>query len=734
MYWKVARDLMSVKPLVNLPVKLTKRSLLSVMNSVFDPLGVCAPVTLAVRIAVRDCMATKRVWDEEFEPDVSEHVTKSIGLLNEQGDIWMPRCVAPNFGNTCLVMFSDASAKAMGAAIYAISNGFANLVTSRSCLAPLRTTPDLELHAAWIGSELLRRVVRWTGIERVACFSDSEIVLQWINKPLHDLKSIYVANRVRKIIQIVQPNAWNHVSSGHNPADLLTRGCSARRLKDNNLWWNGPDWLRSWSQFHSLMPSPMGKPMVNFVKRLAPDPESWEQIWSNEVARFPVDTEPRMVLLSVWKREQTELFARELDALKSDQIVPAGSRVKRYVPFIDVDGVMRVRGRTQTGNLDFDSPVILYARGRRARAWLRWQHVRLGHCGVGPLMHHAREKFLFIDLRTVCRNVVASCQTCVERRGRLIEVPQGLLPRERTTGGSAFRFIGIDFLGPFNLNSSVKRWVLLSTCMTSRAVHLEVVRNVSTADVWHSLVMLFSRRGVPEVIYSDNGTSFARASKDIGAFLEAVREAFVNLALPPTITWKFNTPVAPWQGGFFERLVGHVKACLPDLTRIKSPTDDEFRLWVTCAEAIVNSRPIGFNDDGDVLTPGHLAIGRKPLAWPPLDYLPENLQSSVRVLMSERNEAMDKFWRSWHRSYLASLPGRFRDPKSSPPVEIGSNVLVADKNLSWNKWKMGIVQSLMPGADGISRSAVVRIDDVDYERPIQLLSLLECEDVAPNAM
>lgn len=120
------------------------------------------------------------------------------------------------------------------------------LIASKSRVAPIKKVniPRLELAAADLLSQLFFNVRESMELKNVqyTLWSDSTISLQWINKPLQELK-LFVANRVKRICQFTESQRWEHIRTEYNPADLISRGLTTEEMLKNTLWWNGPDWL-----------------------------------------------------------------------------------------------------------------------------------------------------------------------------------------------------------------------------------------------------------------------------------------------------------------------------------------------------------------------------------------------------------------------------------------------------------------------------------------------------------
>ncbi|GFW21915.1 integrase catalytic domain-containing protein [Trichonephila clavipes] len=149
--------------------------------------------------------------------------------------------------------FSEASEKAYGSSIYlksisALGEVKVCLVTSKSRVSPLKqiSIPRLELCGAVLAAKLMKKVKEALNLQITAVhfWSDSTIVISWIHRESRELKT-FVANRVSKIHQLSSRDQWHHIASEQNPADVLSRGLLPEELRDDSLWWHGPELLQS---------------------------------------------------------------------------------------------------------------------------------------------------------------------------------------------------------------------------------------------------------------------------------------------------------------------------------------------------------------------------------------------------------------------------------------------------------------------------------------------------------
>lgn len=175
-----------------------------------------------------------------------------------------------------------------------------------------------------------------------------------------------------------------------------------------------------------------------------------------------------------------------------------------------------------------------------------------------------------------------------------------------------FTFTGIDYFGPLYVTvgrRKEKRWGALFTCLTLRAVHIEIAYSLDTSSCVMCINKFMARRGIPREIYTDNGTNFKAASKIFSGEVDhtATSKQFDN------IRWKFNTPAAPHMGGAWERLVRSVKTALYNICPHMNFTDETLQGALAEVEFIINSRLLTFvsleSCDDEALTQNHLLLG-----------------------------------------------------------------------------------------------------------------------------
>ena len=273
-----------------------------------------------------------------------------------------------------------------------------------------------------------------------------------------------------------------------------------------------------------------------------------------------------------------------------------------------------------------------------------------------------------------------------------------------------------------------KAWFV---CMTIKAIHLEVVSDLTSDGFLAALRRFAARRGLPEHIYSDNGTNFVGASnqlKDLYAVFNSDehKKLIQQYASDRRITWHFIPPAAPHFGGLWESNVKsfkhHVKRVIGDSLF----TFEELNTFVVEVEGILNSRPITSisSDPNDllVLSPAHYLIGKPLTTLPENDFtsISDNRLSTWQHIAKVRQD----FWKRWSLEYLNELQVRRKWTKEGQRFEVGAVVLIKDKTALCAQWNLGRITRLHPGDDGISRAATVKTVSGEIKRSTALLYIL----------
>lgn len=210
-----------------------------------------------------------------------------------------------------------------------------------------------------------------------------------------------------------------------------------------------------------------------------------------------------------------------------------------------------------------------------------------------------------------------------------------------------------------------KRWVCLFTCVAVRAVHLEVVQNLTAEEGLLALRRMISTRGIPVLITSDNATNFKLMSE----ILEA------PFCVERNIRWRFIPQLAPWFGGFYERLVGIVKNCLKRTLEKHPLDDDQLSTIIKEIEAVINTRPLTCVDSEltHILKPADFLTMGKNIVMRSTDnnsLVPQGSKTKVDLINSWRRSLMvlGEFKEMFTNRYLLSLRGRYNSAHKQPRV------------------------------------------------------------------
>ena len=307
--------------------------------------------------------------------------------------------------------------------------------------------------------------------------------------------------------------------------------------------------------------------------------------------------------------------------------------------------------------------------------------------------------------------------------------PAGLLPKDRTEGDSPFRVIGVDFAGPIKYLKSQKTegkaYVVLYSCSLTRAVLLELLMSLETAEFIQSLKRFIARRGRPSKVYSDNGKTFVAAAK----WLAKVQrdEKFNNFLCENSITWQFNLSRAPWWGGQFERLIGLMKSAFYKTVGQGFLSWNELADVLLDVETTLNNRPLTYMEE-DIqlppLTPNSLLfINANILPDPAADLEKGDLRKRMKFL----KQCKDVMWKRWTTEYLRALRERhcLKHSGTGRDLAVGDVVIIKSPERNRHCWPLAVVERLIVGKDGYVRGAKVRTRKNILERAVQQLYPLE---------
>ena len=766
-------------------IKPTKRTFLSNIAALFDPMGMLAPFVIRAKVLMQEVWLTGHDWDDELPEELSRKIIGWFEELKRVDTVRVPRCLRPegDIVNSSLHFFSDASGDAYATVAYLLTESTNSTITirqilSKSKVAPLKAVsiPRLELLGAVLSARIAPNIARILAIDEqsVHYWSDSKNVLWWISRRSRSLKT-FVANRVAKIQQVSNAPQWRYVSTKENPSDLSTRGMKIDDLATSKLWWEGPSFLTedqsTWPKNIAEQPTDIAKAeekstnSMNFlVRELKLDDESRLQptrfssmqrlvhvtAW---VSRFVDNCRKTRDVRTLGELTVDELsdseysvismlqaihFSSEIAALKTTKPISNSSTLVDLQPFVDDDGLLRANTRLKHADyLSYDArhPIILPRRAWVTKLIVRSYHEQDGHAmGTNHTLALISDRYWVMKAREEIRETERECNACVRRKAKAASQVMAPLPKIRLKLPlRAFARTAVDYAGPFEAiqgrgRKRAKRYLCLFTCMTSRAVHLEIAFSFETDSFLNAFYRMTSRRGLPTEVLSDNGTNFVGAERELRELVEALDTKKIEKSTADKgIKWTFIPPHGPHFGGVHETMIKSAKRAIYAVLGNADVNDEELMTAFIGAEDLLNSRPITYqtaNPEDDLpLTPNHFLHGRIGGEFAPSTVDTDDY--TARIRWRRVQELVRHFWSRWMRELLPSLSRRPKWHGIRDNIKVGDLVLVIEKDVPRGKWLMGRIVETFTGSDGKVRSAKVRVRGTIYRRPIVKLCPLE---------
>ncbi|XP_043471319.1 uncharacterized protein LOC122504323 [Leptopilina heterotoma] len=787
-HWNFKEDTISYT--VKLPEsnsKTTKRKIISQVAKIFDPYGLLGPVIIPGKIMLQELWKLNIHWDETIPTSIETSWREYLDQLPCINQLRFQRCaISPNAKNLQLHGFCDSSEKAYGACLYIRSideRGQAQVVLlcSKSRVAPVKTIslPRLELCSALLLAELQNLVQNTLKInfDHTYFWSDSTITLHWINTQPHLLKT-FVANRVAKIQTLTDIRHWKHVPTSENPADLISRGQWPKEFAKDTLWSNGPQYLllseNHWPSLElkneSIPEMKIQKPVQMVMNIIVSGRNILEKFSSfrtlvrviayclrfahnakgkdKQIDELTKD-ELNLSLNRIVRLTQKRDFSKEISALSREEEIDSKSPIKSLNPFLD-EGIIRVGGRLEHSNLKPEQkhPILLPRNHHVTTLIVREEHVKLLHAGIQTTLYSVRELYWPIDGRNTTRKIIHQCMPCFRAKPRDINYVMGNLPAKRVEFVRPFLHTGVDYCGPFFIKEKrlrnrgkVKCYVAIFVCLACKAVHLEVVNDLTTESFLEALSRFISRRGKPISLMSDNATNFKGADRELKELQELLQsekhnEDIKKFLNDSKIMWSFIPPRAPHFGGLWEAGVKSFKHHFLRSVGDTLLTYDQLETYAIEIKAVLNSRPLSplSSDPNDhrPLTPGHFLIGEPLTSLPQADFrnTPINRLSAWQHSQLLRRH----FWTRWHKEYLNELNTRTKWKNANKNITIGTLVVLKEDNTPPLHWVLGRVIETHPGQDGVVRVVTVKTEASTYKRSVKNICPLPNEQNIENAV
>ena len=652
-------------------------------------------------------------------------------------------------------------------------------VVSRTAYPKRDTIPKLELTsivmAAFVANQVLDAHPHLQFTRKII-WNDSRAVLAQCEKPVN--KDNYVNNRVIDIRALCPGFELRYIPSSENPADQITKVVKTKNRKD--LWWNGPDCITKsdkWDAKDSFNLFPDGAeveharkkkqsvPLEEFsthcgimqiAKPSTPDRSAYDIMWThghyrkciaffsgikvfvetikspNKREEFPTYTgclpnykishlKSEGETLAI-KTMQRNCFSEILETLEKGKRVTANEFLKLKL-FLDDKGIIRIHGRLADEFFKHSNKPILFGYRHPLTVLFILDRHRLYNCSpVDFTLNKIRREIHSVKLRRQIREIIHRCIPCRRLIGKPFKYPQDPpLEAYRTRCSRPFYTCGVDFIGPFQVCNSgniTKVYIIIFSCLVSRAIYLSLVADRTTETFLRSLTGLSARHCEPALFISDNEGAFKKANKVLHFISKSV--AFKNTG----ITWKFLPSRASWMGGVYERLVQIIKIELMKIQNKAQFNLMEWRSHLAEVESLVNDRPLTYvSDDAEnpeVITPKaiiHGCLNETNLATDTnIDkaiIAMKELQSDPVKLYRDKQKLKEQFHNKLYEEYIQALNvSAYRKNKSQGKYcryipEVGGVVSIKDPDVSFGG-RLAYITKLIPSSDGLIRKVEVK--------------------------
>lgn len=373
---------------------------------------------------------------------------------------------------------------------------------------------------------------------------DSKTALWWVENN-REWKQ-FVRHRVNEILKITRKNEWGHCPGEENPADIGLRSEPASRLKESELWWRGPTWLtRPESEWPNSEVSETPQSNEERKKLNVTVASVTRRIGATQVIDVnKFSNIGRLLRVTAWVKRflhnskartkgterrkgmlcRSELVEAERMWIRSSQDELKGSKhyndLAMKLKLTEIDGLLKCQGRLEHSDLEPESrqPIILPRDDKLTKLVIEERHLKTKHGGIQATLGELRSRFWVPKGQQAVKKVLNKCVTCKRQQGKPYgSPPEAALPDFRVKEALPFSKVGVDFAGPLFVKSPtgemVKSYITLFTCCVTRAVTLDLVKDLTASTFVRCMRRFAARRGTPSLIISNNAKTFKASEK-----------------------------------------------------------------------------------------------------------------------------------------------------------------------------------------------------------------------------
>ena len=757
-------------------VTLTRRILLGVTNSCYDVYGLVSPITVQSKIELRSLYNRELQlgWDDPLPREIKEKWIRILQLVKSAEGVRFHRCIRPDLavGNPDLIICNDGSTEAMCATAHVrwkLTDGTyeCRLYASKTRVTPLKkeSIPRIEMQSAVLGARLRKSILTHSGLEfnDVIHVLDSKCTLAILQKDTAALRE-YMGNRSSEILSITRVEQWYFIRTKLNIADLGTRKTAViDDISPDSDWQLGTDWMRStrkdWPV--SQVASGVSVPAEELVNASISAASSIQENNLYDVERFKGRSYTfllrvtALVIKIIHARSFhvkpvlfSEIVAAEKFCMKNSMIhtkqeLEAG-KLKSLGASVDESGLINVNSRSAQamrlhyGNNHF--PILTY-KDPLSYIWMMTVHDE-DHSGVTRTVAKSRRKFWILHARKLAEKIKHACYECRLIDKKLAEQKMAPLPKSRLKIAPPFFTISMDLFGPIEIKDSVKQrsrkkvWAVIFNCTVTRAMYLDLTEDYGTDAILQTIRRFVSIRGCPSEIQSDQGSQLIAAAKDIASLVEKWDwKSVEEWAATRQIKWTLAPSEGQHQNGLSEALIKSIKRSMKHkIIANNTLTFSQLQMVLFEIVNIINSRPIGIVSGSDPeqpcpITPNDLILGRATSNVPqgPFD-LDQSKKVNKQFQFLQRLVA--EWWEAWYQTVFPSLVPNYKWLQRHRNVKIGDICLIRYRNDVRATYRLGRVQEVKYGVDGLVRTVVLKYKLPNektfctVDRPVQGISII----------
>ena len=816
MMWHTGEDRLSPNKIELDSKACSKRKILSSLHTVYDLFNIYSPMMNRAKLFFHTLQLQKNLtWDSKLPDETLKEWKNICRQINRTPPISIERFIGCREGLYDLIGFSDASTQIYGAVIYIkeVATNKVSFLSARNKIIPAkqtkRTVPSLELQAICLAAETVMsiyndlagpRIMLPIMIRNIHIFTDSMVTLQWIQSFFSSYskmnkRSIFVMNRLENIAELCKehPITFSFISGKSNPADCVTR-CMSYEVVKKTQFYEGPDFLTDdWSDtdLSIVVPNPLSQSgnsetleeqscslrasvEENPVEHIIPikDCSSFGKVLNAYTGTIKFlskfgqsnfnnnNMNPREVawnkLISI---EQQKCFPEIFSYFRTNNKIlkDAPSLVFQLNLFLEND-IIKVRGK-----LSHNFPVLLCPNSKLTELLIKDIHQDCCHAGIYGVLKELRKRFWVTKSFSTVKKILSRCITCRRINARPIKLSQNEYREARLNPPQIpFSYIYLDYMGPFKVKvkeSTQKMWILILTCMWSRAINLLICYNADVKEFLRNLQIHVYQYGLFQKCISDLGSQISAGARIVSSFLDEpeTHKFFESQGIQKTTFEQFpkgNSSLGSMvencvkqTKNLYNKSIGKVVLELP-----------EFELINAKITHIINRRPIAFKENlrdcsayGEVpsaISPEALVRGYDLVSLniiPQLQMVDDTSDSEyvfgttnhIRENYLKLQRVHSKLKEQYHSEFVKNLIEQSVDKRDryKPPMrrdlKVGDIVLLVEPLTKQNNYPMGIVRSVEINNLGETTSAVVfkgSTREKVYRHASSLILLLKGED------